>query len=49
VIFEGYQQDDGEKLVRDLPFSSLIFARQMFVARHHPADSLQKSHSQSLL
>ncbi len=31
VIFEGYQQDDGEKLVRDLPFSSLIFARQMFV------------------
>ena len=24
VIFEGYQQDDGEKLVRDLPFSSLI-------------------------
>ncbi|VDZ63096.1 23S rRNA methyltransferase (plasmid) [Klebsiella aerogenes] len=31
MIFECYQQGDGEKLVRDLPFSSLIFARQMFV------------------
>lgn len=25
VIFEGYQQDDGEKLVCDLLFSLLIF------------------------
>ncbi|WP_276639499.1 23S rRNA (cytidine(2498)-2'-O)-methyltransferase RlmM [Siccibacter turicensis] len=32
VVFECYQTDDAEKLVRDLPFSSLIFARQMFVA-----------------
>ena len=31
VIFECYQQDDAEKLVKELPFSSLIFARQMFV------------------
>ncbi|WP_406741318.1 hypothetical protein [Klebsiella aerogenes] len=28
VIFECYQQGDGEKLVRDLPFSSLISARR---------------------
>jgi len=32
VVFECYQADDAEKLVRDLPFTSLIFARQMFVA-----------------
>jgi 23S rRNA (cytidine2498-2'-O)-methyltransferase len=32
VVFECYQPDDAEKLVRELPFSSLIFARQMFVA-----------------
>jgi 23S rRNA (cytidine2498-2'-O)-methyltransferase len=31
VIFECYQAEDGEKLVRELPFSSLVFARQMFV------------------
>ncbi len=24
--------EDGDKLVRELPFSSLVFARQMFVA-----------------
>ena len=32
VIFECYQMEDGDKLVRELPFSSLVFARQMFVA-----------------
>jgi 23S rRNA (cytidine2498-2'-O)-methyltransferase len=32
VVFECYQPDDADKLVRELPFSSLIFARQMFVA-----------------
>ena len=31
VIFECYQQEDADKLARELPFSSLIFARQMFV------------------
>ena len=31
VIFECYQQDDAEKLVKELPFNSLIFARQMLV------------------
>ena len=31
VIFECYQMEDGDKLVRELPFSSLVFARQMFV------------------
>lgn len=29
ILFEGYQPDDGDKLVRELPFASLIFARQM--------------------
>lgn len=28
VIYECYQPDDGDKLIRELPFSSLIFARQ---------------------
>ena len=32
VIYECYQPDDGDKLIRELPFSSLIFARQWFVA-----------------
>jgi len=32
VIFECYQPEDADKLARELPFSSLIFARQMFVA-----------------
>lgn len=32
VIFECYQQGEADKLGRELPFSSLIFARQMFVA-----------------
>lgn len=32
VIFECYQMEDADKLARELPFSSLIFARQMFVA-----------------
>ncbi len=27
----SYQPDDGDKLIRELPFSSLIFARQWFV------------------
>ena len=31
VIFECYQHEDAEKLIRELPFCSLIFARQMFV------------------
>ena len=30
VIYECYQPDDGDKLIRELPFSSLIFARQWF-------------------
>ena len=32
VVFECYQPEDADKLARELPFSSLIFARQMFVA-----------------
>ncbi|ELY3758987.1 23S rRNA (cytidine(2498)-2'-O)-methyltransferase RlmM [Cronobacter universalis] len=32
VIFECYQPEEADKLARELPFSSLIFARQMFVA-----------------
>ncbi|STD22217.1 ribosomal RNA large subunit methyltransferase M [Enterobacter asburiae] len=32
VVFECYQAEDADKLARELPFSSLIFARQMFVA-----------------
>ncbi|HAI51229.1 MAG TPA: 23S rRNA (cytidine(2498)-2'-O)-methyltransferase RlmM, partial [Enterobacteriaceae bacterium] len=31
VIFECYQPEEADKLARELPFSSLIFARQMFV------------------
>lgn len=31
VIFECYQHDDAERLIRELPFNSLIFARQMLV------------------
>ena len=31
VIFECYQHADADKLARELPFSSLIFARQMLV------------------
>ncbi|MEZ9522526.1 23S rRNA (cytidine(2498)-2'-O)-methyltransferase RlmM [Enterovibrio norvegicus] len=31
VVFECYQQGDAEKLIQKLPFSSLIFARQMIV------------------
>lgn len=31
VIYECYQPEDGEKLISELPFSSLIFARQWFV------------------
>ena len=30
-FYECYQPDDGDKLIRELPFSSLIFARQWFV------------------
>ncbi len=37
VIYECYQPDDGDKLVRELPFSSLIFARQWFVVGGTPA------------
>ncbi len=32
VLFECYQHEDADKLVRELPFSELIFARQMIVA-----------------
>lgn len=32
VIYECYQQDDADKLARELPFKDLIFARQMIVA-----------------
>ncbi|MFK3661526.1 23S rRNA (cytidine(2498)-2'-O)-methyltransferase RlmM [Scandinavium sp. NPDC088450] len=32
VIFECYQEGEAEKLIKELPFASLIFARQMFVA-----------------
>ncbi|MBK4714931.1 MULTISPECIES: 23S rRNA (cytidine(2498)-2'-O)-methyltransferase RlmM [Tenebrionibacter/Tenebrionicola group] len=32
VIFECYQPEEADKLARALPFSTLIFARQMFVA-----------------
>ncbi|TCV92601.1 23S rRNA (cytidine(2498)-2'-O)-methyltransferase RlmM [Biostraticola tofi] len=31
VIFECYQHNEAEQLLRDLPFSSLIFARQMIL------------------
>ncbi len=31
VIYECYQPDDGDKLIRELPLHSLIFARQWFV------------------
>ena len=31
VIFECYQAEEADKLARELPFSSLIFVRQMFV------------------
>ncbi|KOC87537.1 23S rRNA (cytidine(2498)-2'-O)-methyltransferase RlmM [Winslowiella iniecta] len=31
VLFECYQHEDADKLVRELPFSELIFARQMVV------------------
>ncbi|WP_437612506.1 23S rRNA (cytidine(2498)-2'-O)-methyltransferase RlmM [Erwinia sp. V71] len=31
VLFECYQREDADKLIRELPFSELIFARQMIV------------------
>ncbi|QBH95627.1 23S rRNA (cytidine(2498)-2'-O)-methyltransferase RlmM [Limnobaculum zhutongyuii] len=31
VLFECYQHEDADRLVKELPFSSLIFARQMLV------------------
>ncbi|PJZ03805.1 23S rRNA (cytidine(2498)-2'-O)-methyltransferase RlmM [Pantoea rodasii] len=31
VLYECYQQEDAEKLIQTLPFSELIFARQMLV------------------
>jgi 23S rRNA (cytidine2498-2'-O)-methyltransferase len=31
VLFECYQDGDAEKLIKNLPFMSLIFARQMFI------------------
>lgn len=42
VIYECYQPDDDGKLIRELPFSSLIFARQWFVVgellQHLPSE-----------
>ncbi|MEH0875960.1 23S rRNA (cytidine(2498)-2'-O)-methyltransferase RlmM [Pectobacterium cacticida] len=32
VVFECYQHEDAERLVKTLPFHELIFARQMFVS-----------------
>lgn len=32
VIFECYQESDALKLIKTLPFRTLIFARQMFIA-----------------
>ncbi|MBS0893567.1 23S rRNA (cytidine(2498)-2'-O)-methyltransferase RlmM [Tatumella sp. JGM130] len=32
VIYECYQYEDADKLIREIPFRSLIFARQMIVA-----------------
>jgi 23S rRNA (cytidine2498-2'-O)-methyltransferase len=34
VLFECYQFEDAERLVRELPFDDLIFARQMLVVAH---------------
>ena len=31
VIFECYQHDDADRLIKTMPFASLIFARQMFI------------------
>ncbi|MDC9580038.1 23S rRNA (cytidine(2498)-2'-O)-methyltransferase RlmM [Xenorhabdus sp. PR6a] len=31
VLFECYQPDDADRLIREIPFSELIFARQMLV------------------
>lgn len=42
VVFECYQPDDADKLARELPFSSLIFARQMFVAGELLKDLLRR-------
>ncbi|KXI23657.1 23S rRNA (cytidine(2498)-2'-O)-methyltransferase RlmM [Photobacterium sanguinicancri] len=33
VVFEFYQQGDAQKFIKLQPFSSLIFARQMFAAK----------------
>ncbi|CAH0534256.1 Ribosomal RNA large subunit methyltransferase M [Vibrio stylophorae] len=38
VLFEGYQENDGDTLVRKLEFSSLIFARQMIAVSALVAD-----------
>ncbi len=32
VVFECYQEDDAQLLIKDLAFRTLIFARQMFVS-----------------
>ena len=32
VIFECYQDGDAQLLIKEIPFRTLIFARQMFVA-----------------
>ncbi len=36
VIYECHQPEDGEKLISEPPFSSLIFARQWFVVGELP-------------
>lgn len=38
VLFECYQKGDAEKLLKNLPFSSLIFARQMIAVIAHLTD-----------
>lgn len=44
VIYECYQPDDGDKLIRELPFSSLIFARQWFVEGTPAAFAARRSY-----
>ncbi|MCL9782785.1 23S rRNA (cytidine(2498)-2'-O)-methyltransferase RlmM [Vibrio sp. S4M6] len=38
VLFECYQEGDADRLVKDIDFSSLIFARQMFAVAHEGRD-----------
>lgn len=38
VIFECFQQQDAERIAKNLPFNQLIFARQMLVCSEHITD-----------